>query len=105
MKKMQVLAFIIFCAMAVVACHKKGVPSSSKGSAGNISRVASPEELTQGENIFRQNCNKCHKFHEPASMTQERWGKILPKMERKAGLNADQSFYVTAWVNANAKHS
>lgn len=60
-------------------------------------------QMEEGNVLFRDNCAKCHKMHEPETRTVEHWEKILPRMNKKSGLNAEQGGKVRAYVLAHAK--
>ena len=59
-------------------------------------------QMEEGNVIFRDNCGKCHKLHEPETRTVEKWEKILPRMNKKSGLDAEQGGKVRAYVLAHA---
>lgn len=40
-------------------------------------------QLTEGQAIFEQNCNKCHGLKNPAKYSEEDLNKIVPRMVKK----------------------
>lgn len=60
-------------------------------------------QMEEGNVMFRDKCGKCHIMHEPESRTVEHWEKILPRMNKKSGFNAEQGAKVRAYVLSRAK--
>jgi len=40
-------------------------------------------DLNQGKAIYEKECNLCHGLKNPASQSEEKWKKIVPKMVEK----------------------
>ena len=47
-------------------------------------------DLKSGQEIFNNNCDKCHKLKDPKKLTAEGWQKIVPKMAEKKKINLDK---------------
>ena len=62
--------------------------------------VALTPELTEGQNLYSNNCAKCHKLFEPKKFTQEEWQPILVKMQKKAKLDDVQMASITNYINS-----
>ena len=64
----------------------------------------SKEELLQkGEMAYNQRCGRCHGLPSPSEYTVSDWQPIMTRMAPKTKLNADETNWVLAYVNANAK--
>ena len=65
--------------------------------------LSKEEMLKRGEDFYTQRCGRCHDLPEPSNFTVEDWKPIMASMAPKAKLNADETNWVLAYVNANAK--
>ena len=59
-----------------------------------------PADLAHGEEVWRTSCATCHDLHHPDSETTEDWRAIVPKMGRKAHLDATASADVLRFLVA-----
>ena len=82
MKKYFYLSTLVF----FVACSAtKLLPPSQTDvnrGADNFSGLTLTQ-LTDGEQVYQQNCNKCHPFKKPSSRTALEWKEIIPDMTEK----------------------
>lgn len=60
-------------------------------------------QMEEGKTIFMGSCDKCHGLKEPETHTVAQWERILPRMSKKAKLEAEQAGKVRAYVLAHAK--
>lgn len=65
--------------------------------------VTKEEMLKKGEDLFNLKCGRCHGLPSPADYTVADWKPIIAAMAPKAKLNAEETNWVLAYVNANAK--
>jgi cytochrome c5 len=100
MNRIVVVLSLVLAVSVVASCDEKKYPIADNSVPA---RQYTPLELADGKKIYDANCDKCHEFHEPSELTVKKWGKIMPKMCKKAELTKEQSELVTAWVNANAR--
>jgi cytochrome c5 len=61
------------------------------------------EMLKKGEDLFNLKCGRCHGLPSPSEFTIADWQPIMARMAPKAKLNAEETNWVLAYVNANAK--
>lgn len=103
---LKTLGFV-FATLFVVACatqaastiaHTDAVPTKAEAMAS-----FSAEELAQGETLFANNCDKCHKLFEPESRDAEKWNNVLKRMLPKTQLTQDESKLVRGYLIANSK--
>jgi hypothetical protein len=59
-----------------------------------------PDSLPQGREIFVTQCARCHASPEVHGYSVPQWERILPRMSRRAKLDADQESAVRAYVLA-----
>jgi len=65
--------------------------------------LSKEEMLKKGEDLFNLKCGRCHGLPSPADYTVADWKPIIAAMAPKAKLNADETNWVLAYVNENAK--
>lgn len=113
MKRIFTTASVIAISLMLAHCTAKKTTTSTPA---ETVKVMTPEEavadvknrytevqMEEGNVIFRDNCGKCHKLHEPETRTVTHWEKILPRMNKKSGLDTEQGGKVRAYVLAHAK--
>lgn len=95
-----VVLFIVSCATKVAntIAHTDPVPTKAEALAD-----FSEAELAQGEILFANNCDKCHKLFEPSSRDSEKWNNVLKRMLPKTELTQEESKLVRAYLIANSK--
>jgi cytochrome c5 len=57
-------------------------------------------ELEHGRAIFKAECNSCHRLPAVDGESPEEWEKVIPRMAKKAGLDAEETAAVRAFVLA-----
>ncbi|TDW52625.1 diheme cytochrome c [Flavobacterium sp. 270] len=57
-------------------------------------------ELAEGQNLYANNCAKCHKLFEPTKFTKEEWAPILVRMQKKAKLDDTQIASITNYIHS-----
>lgn len=68
-----------------------------------MANLTKEEMLKKGEDLFTLKCGRCHGLPLPSEITVADWQPIMKRMAPKAKLNADETNWVLAYVNANAK--
>ena len=76
------------------------VPAMPSMATANLTKE---EMLKKGEDLFNLKCGRCHGLPSPSEFTIADWQPIMARMAPKAKLNADETNWVLAYVNANAK--
>lgn len=90
--------FVVSCGTqksAPVAATEAAAPPAETAKA-----VTLTPELAEGQNLYENNCAKCHKLFEPKKFTQEEWSPILVRMGKKAHLDAVQMTSITNYINS-----
>jgi cytochrome c5 len=105
MKKIKIILGFTCLVLVAMGCHKKIYNKSKDEGITVVTKDYSAAQLAEGEIIFKTNCNKCHKYHQPGEFTINKWNKVLPKMIGKAKLKGEQAEVLTAWVHAHVKAS
>lgn len=65
--------------------------------------LSKEEMLKKGEDLFNLKCGRCHGLPSPGDFTVADWKPIIAAMAPKAKLNAEETNWVLAYVNENAK--
>lgn len=82
MKKYFFLCSLVF----VVACGttKMITPSQTDVDRGKDNFAGlTLLQLTDGQQVYLQNCNKCHPYKKPGSESAMEWKRIVPEMTAK----------------------
>lgn len=95
-----VVLFIVSCAAKVAntVAHTDTVPTKTE-----VIASFSETELAQGETLFANNCERCHKLFEPTSRDAEKWNHVLKRMLPKTELTLEEGKLVRAYLIANSK--
>ncbi|HEV7232269.1 MAG TPA: cytochrome c [Bacteroidia bacterium] len=94
---MKKIVAVSFLSLAIIACAKKGVPTST------------PVASTPEESAWRTNCSKCHGLdgkHNPKAHTAAEWVGVVDRMQKKRGGNQfsdEQKAQILKYLSANAK--
>jgi cytochrome c5 len=80
---------------APVAATPPATPAAETAKA-----VALTPELAEGQNLYSNNCAKCHKLYDPKKFKQEEWAPILVRMGKKAHLDETQMASITNYINS-----
>ncbi len=70
------------------AIHYPGVTASS---------------LQRGRTLFINHCQKCHSLKAPDSRTEKEWSTVIPRMAKKAKIDADTERAITQYLYAFSK--
>ncbi|WP_379967304.1 hypothetical protein [Epilithonimonas sp. UC225_85] len=76
------------------------VPATPSTPTANLTKE---EMLKKGEDLFNLKCGRCHGLPSPSEFTVADWQPIMKRMAPKAKLNTDETNWVLAYVNTNAK--
>jgi cytochrome c5 len=94
-------------AVALVACFPKAgpvpgpvTPEAAKAAANKYPGTTEAQ-LTQGRELFTQNCNKCHGYPDVNAKEEGEWPHILDEMAGKAKLDGGQKNAVLHFVLAS----
>ena len=91
---------IIFSAIAASLV----MASCARSNAVTGPKYTSSEKLAQGQTIYENSCNKCHKLMDPAKHDDKGWIKTLSRMAPRAKLTDDQHQMVYDYlISVNGK--
>lgn len=95
-----VVLLIIGCATKAAnsIAHTDPVPTKAE-----VLASFSESELAQGETLFANSCDKCHKLFEPESRDPEKWNSVLKRMFPRTELTHEESRLVRGYIIANSK--
>jgi len=115
---MKVNSILIIAMMALVASCKTQSAATSKSTANTstevntksketeivkqkeVKRIAMTEALSQGKDLFDNNCGKCHRLYEATEFSKQDWAPILVEMQKKAHLNDAEMASITDYIYA-----
>jgi hypothetical protein len=55
-------------------------------------------EIAEGSTLYQENCGKCHKLKVVSNFSAVEWKSIVPRMAKKAKLDAASESKVMAYV-------
>jgi cytochrome c5 len=90
------------CLLGVIvySCKTQTTTPTVSTATANLTKE---EMLKKGEDLFNLKCGRCHGLPSPSEFTIADWQPIMSRMAPKAKLNTDETNWVLAYVNANAK--
>ncbi len=88
---------------AVIYSCSTQTKTSTSDAASTVATAAKAEHIRKGEEVFSQRCGRCHDLPSPSSFTSSEWKPIMERMAPKAKLTAEETNWVLAYVDANAK--
>ncbi|TDX84522.1 hypothetical protein [Epilithonimonas xixisoli] len=87
----------------VYSCKTQQTTTTTTETSTITANLTKEEMLKKGEDLFNLRCGRCHDLPKPSDFTVEDWKPIMASMAPKAKLNAEETNWVLAYVNANAK--
>ena len=102
-RRAQAPAVVACAALIIGGCAamstQQAAPSVTPAliDAGNARGLA-PADIKRGREIFVGRCAECHTLQPPVGRTEAQWREVLPRMARRARLDADEARAVEAYV-------
>lgn len=87
----------------VYSCTTQQTTKTATETSTVTANLSKEEMLKKGEDLFNLRCGRCHGLPKPEDFTVGDWKPIMASMAPKAKLNAEETNWVLAYVNANAK--
>lgn len=86
----------------LVSCStkKNATVAATTPAAETAKTVTLTPELAAGQDLYTNNCAKCHKLYEPKKFTKEEWTPILVRMGKKAHLDETQMASITNYIDS-----
>jgi len=97
------LGVIVYSCKTQTATPTATTPTVSTAISTATANLTKEEMLKKGEDLFNLKCGRCHGLPSPSEYTIAGWQPIMAAMAPKAKLNAEETNWVLAYVNANAK--
>jgi cytochrome c5 len=94
---------LAFVGAIVYSCKTQQTTSTTTETNTATANLTKEEILKKGEDLFNLKCGRCHGLPSPSEHTVADWKPIMDAMAPKAKLNAEETNWVLAYVNANAK--
>jgi len=88
--------------VALVACAPPGARAPLvDGTVADAARNAGAlDAAIRGRELYVTTCTDCHGAVRPSSVSQARWEKVLPRMVRYAGIDANAEADLRAYIAA-----
>jgi len=74
------------CTLIGVNSHRQGM-SSASGKSGN--------------QLWQENCQRCHNFRSPDTLTDAQWGVVVQHMRIRANLTAEEHDKIVKFLKAS----
>ncbi|KFF06217.1 cytochrome c [Flavobacterium reichenbachii] len=99
--KSRILTLIAITTI-LVSCgtQKTAVAAKDSSAVTTETKVALTPELLEGQNLYSNNCAKCHKLYEPKKFTKEEWQPILVRMQKKAKVDDVNMASITNYIHS-----
>ena len=108
--KYKVIALAVLAVIIYSCASKSSVPTTEvkktelneptdKDKKG-VATVMIPE-LAEGQNLYENNCAKCHKLYDAKDFSAEEWKPIVSRMQKKAHLDDLQGQKIYNYLTMN----
>ena len=87
---------IVGCGMNETSSALRPEPTS----LGVLSVQESNEGVTGGAQLWAQNCNRCHNYRAPASLSDQQWKIVLHHMRVRANLTSKEHQAILQFLQA-----
>lgn len=108
--KYKVIALAVLAVIIYSCAAKSSVPTTEvKKTESNeptdkdkkgVATVMIPE-LAEGQNLYENNCAKCHKLYDAKDFSAEEWKPIVSRMQKKAHLDDLQGQKIYNYLTMN----
>ncbi|MBL0012623.1 MAG: cytochrome c [Flavobacterium sp.] len=86
---------------ANASTEEKAKPDQvAKTSRKEVKQLVMTAALTEGKDLYDNNCAKCHRLFEASEYKKEEWAPILVEMQQKAHLNDAQMASISNYIYA-----
>ncbi len=82
------------------ACASKSTVATAPKEEEKPKVVVLSAALTEGQNLYENNCAKCHKLYDAKDFTKEEWKPIVLRMQRKARLDDAQTASIYNYITS-----
>jgi cytochrome c5 len=96
--KSKIVSLAVF-SVVLFSCVSKTV-ATKPAPKEEVKPVVLSAALTEGKNLYDNNCAKCHKLFEAKTFSQEEWKPILIKMQKKARLDDTQMASISDYITS-----
>lgn len=100
MKNIKWFGLIVFLSFLGTSCSKNDLSISNLyvPASTDVTSNATLDDLTQGRQLYIDNCSRCHSLYSPDSYTVGQWEYILPSMTPRTHMSAAEVKLVTKYV-------
>ena len=100
MKKISWLGLVVFFSFMGSACSKNDLSNSNLYVPGSsdVTSNATLEELTQGRQLYIDNCSSCHGLYSPDNFSASQWKSIVSVMAPRTPMSTSEVQLVTEYV-------
>ena len=100
MKKISWLGLVVFFSVIGTSCSKNDTNISSlyTPSSSDVTANATLDELTQGRQLYIDNCSRCHMLYSPDRYSSSQWNSIIAAMAPRTPMSASEVQLVKKYV-------
>lgn len=100
MKKFKWLGLVFFLSVIGNSCSKNDTNISSLyvPTSSDVTTKATLDELTQGRQLYIDNCSRCHQLYSPDSFNSSQWKTIISAMAPRTPMSSSEVQLVTKYV-------
>lgn len=96
---------ILFVQCAPKTTTKATPKMTDEEIVASVKKQYTEAQLDEGKALYQSSCKKCHSLFAAESRSIAKWERVLPRMSKRAKLEAADAGKVRAYLIANAKHS
>jgi cytochrome c5 len=87
-------------AVIVFSCATKKEATKVVETAEPVKAAEITPAVAGGQNLYDNNCGKCHKLFKATDFTKEDWKPILVRMQKKAHLDDTQMASISDYITS-----
>jgi hypothetical protein len=104
MKKLLQTAVMVMVLCAPLACATLPQPLAEDATrASTLWPGLKLEDLQNGRKLYVQNCGACHALHLPSAYGNERWDRVMVRMQVKAKIDDRAASTILAYLKTFSK--
>ena len=100
MKKFRWLGLVVFLSVIGTSCSKNDTSISNLylPTSSDVTANATLDQLTQGRQLYIDNCSRCHQLYSPDSFSANQWKTIIAAMAPRTPMSSAEVQMVTKYV-------
>ncbi|MBK0369915.1 cytochrome c [Flavobacterium agrisoli] len=95
----KLISMAVFALLLASCGSKKAAPTAPVTTTEAVSNEMA-KEVVAGQNLYENNCGKCHKLYAPTEYSKTDWKPILLRMQKKAHLDDTQMASIGTYIHS-----